>query len=169
MRPSPKTLPAFFVVLGGTAGCDHASKQLALSSLADAGSVSLAGDTLRLQLASNTGGFLSLGAGLPDGLREILFIGLVPLLLLALCAYYLRSADASIPLRVALGLVAGGGLANWVDRMLHDGAVTDFINLGVGPLRTGIFNVADVAVVAGAGLLIWSTQSTGEPTEEQTA
>lgn len=51
-------------------------------------------------------------------------------------------------------MIVGGGLANWLDRMLHDGAVTDFVSLGLGPLRTGIFNVADVAIVAGLLLLV---------------
>jgi signal peptidase II len=36
------------------------------------------------------------------------------------------------------------------------GAVVDFMNMGVGNLRTGIFNLADVAIVIGAGtLLAW--------------
>ena len=33
------------------------------------------------------------------------------------------------------------------------GAVVDFLNVGIGPLRTGVFNVADMAIMAGAGLL----------------
>ena len=49
----------------------------------------------------------------------------------------------------------GGGVGNWIDRVLHAGVVTDFVRIGLGPLRTGIFNVADVAVMAGAGILIW--------------
>ncbi|MEN8162170.1 MAG: signal peptidase II [Myxococcota bacterium] len=55
---------------------------------------------------------------------------------------------------VALGLVAGGGFANWLDRVLGDGSVTDFVSLGVGALRTGIFNLADVAIVLGVLLLL---------------
>jgi signal peptidase II len=34
------------------------------------------------------------------------------------------------------------------------GTVIDFLNIGIGPVRTGIFNVADVAIMAGIGLLI---------------
>ena len=48
--------------------------------------------------------------------------------------------------------VAGGG-SNLVDRALH-GAVVDFLNVGIGPLRTGIFNVADMAIMLGAALLV---------------
>jgi signal peptidase II len=43
--------------------------------------------------------------------------------------------------------------SNWLDR-LASGRVVDFINIGFGPLRTGIFNVADVAIMFGSGLVI---------------
>lgn len=145
----------FLAALFLAAGCDHASKQLALAALEPGRSVSLAHDTLRLELASNPGGFLSLGAGLPEPLRDAIFLGAVPLVVLFLCAGLLRRG-APRGLLVGLGLLAGGGLANWLDRLLNDGAVTDFLVLRLGPLHTGIFNVADVAVVVGAALLVAS-------------
>jgi signal peptidase II len=39
--------------------------------------------------------------------------------------------------------------------------VIDFLNLGVGPLRTGIFNVADMVIMAGALLLVLPIFNTG--------
>ena len=57
---------------------------------------------------------------------------------------------------LALFVVAffvAGGSANLVDRMTR-GSVIDFMNVGLGPLRTGIFNVADMAIMLGAGLVI---------------
>jgi signal peptidase II len=57
---------------------------------------------------------------------------------------------------LGVSLIIGGGFGNLLDRMLHRGAVVDFMNMGVGNLRTGIFNLADVAIVIGAGtLLAW--------------
>jgi lipoprotein signal peptidase len=60
-------------------------------------------------------------------------------------------------LAVALGLVLGGALGNLTDRAVNgaglSGRVTDFIDLRVWP----VFNVADMAVVAGALLLALST------------
>src|SRR5690606_12979582 len=58
--------------------------------------------------------------------------------------------------RVALALVAGGALGNLVDR-IRDGAVTDFIRWRAGEHVWPIFNVADVALVIGAGLLLLET------------
>jgi signal peptidase II len=54
-------------------------------------------------------------------------------------------------------LILSGGLGNLFDRVSQQGLVTDFLNLGIGPLRTGIFNVADMAITGGFALfaLLW--------------
>jgi signal peptidase II len=51
-------------------------------------------------------------------------------------------------------LVIAGGLGNLLDRLTHGGRVVDFMQLRAGPLRTGVFNVADVALMAGIGLVL---------------
>ncbi len=144
----------FAAMLVGCAGCDHATKQIAQDALSGSSPISLAGDTLRLELASNPGGFLSLGAGLPAGVRGVLFFVLVPLGLAVLCGLVLRASVGSAASLLGLGMLAGGGVGNWLDRLAHDGAVTDFVSLGWGPLQTGIFNLADVTIVAGVALLL---------------
>jgi signal peptidase II len=58
---------------------------------------------------------------------------------------------------VALGLIIGGAVGNGIDRFLH-GAVVDFalfhIDIGGKTFNWYVFNLADVAIVAGvAGLL----------------
>jgi signal peptidase II len=58
--------------------------------------------------------------------------------------------------RVALAAIGAGGAGNLIDRVRFDGAVTDFLNLGLGSLRTGIFNVADTLVMLGALVLLIS-------------
>ncbi len=133
--------------------CDQATKQVAASALAATGPVSLAGDVVRLELASNPGAFLSLGSGLPPQARRIVFLVVVPLALALIAVLFLRTRQLGAPQLLGLGLLAGGGLGNWLDRLLNSGSVIDFVSLGVGPLRTGIFNVADVAIVLGALLL----------------
>jgi hypothetical protein len=55
---------------------------------------------------------------------------------------------------LAIVLLLAGGIGNLIDRMFHDGLVIDFLNVGIGPVRTGIFNVADMAIMAGFGLLL---------------
>ena len=52
--------------------------------------------------------------------------------------------------RCGFVLFLAGGLSNLTDRIAI-GSVIDFLNVGIGPLRTGIFNVADVAIMARSG------------------
>ena len=68
----------------------------------------------------------------------------------------LLSQRTAHPLRL-LGFcfVIGGGMGNIIDRLLY-GSVTDFLILSAGPVRTGIFNMADVSVMLGTGLVVWS-------------
>jgi signal peptidase II len=150
----------FVVALLASAGCDHATKQLAREVLAESPGVSLAADTVRLELAFNPGGFLSFGAGLPAEVRSLFFLAVVPLGLLLVCVLLFRAGPLPGASLVGLGLVAGGGLANWIDRLVHGGAVTDFVSLGLGGLRTGIFNVADVSVLAGVVVLLLASRAT---------
>jgi len=154
----------FFALLLVPVGCDHVAKQIARGALTGSAGVSFAADTLRFELTSNPGAFLSLGAGLPSELRQLIFLGLVPILLAAVCALAFRSGVPSGWSLLGLAFVAGGGLANWLDRLQHGGLVTDFVSFGLGPYRTGVFNLADVSVVAGVALLLLSlkrSESTG--------
>ncbi len=150
----------FVVALLASAGCDHATKRLAREILAESPGVSLVADTVRFELAFNPGGFLSFGAGLPAEVRSLFFLAAVPLGLLLVCVLLFRAGPLPGGALVGLGLVTGGGLANWLDRLVHGGAVTDFVSLGLGGLRTGIFNVADVSVLAGVVVLLLASRAT---------
>ena len=44
------------------------------------------------------------------------------------------------PHRLCIGVIGASGAANIIDRIRFDGAVTDFLNLGLGSVRTGIFS-----------------------------
>ena len=134
-------------------GCDRAAKWAAVALLEPGGARSFAGETVRFEIAYNPGAFLGLGAALPPAWRSLVLLGAVPVAFALVLALVLRAGVGARRVAVAIGLLAGGGLGNWIDRVLHGGLVTDFVSLGVGPLRTGIFNVADVAIVAGALLL----------------
>lgn len=152
-----RSIPRFFVVtvtLCCCVGCDQVSKSAARTLLASGVTESLFADSLRLQLVQNRGAFLSLGDSLPEQLRFILFTAAVAVLLIGLvCAslFVRRLRPARV---IPLALVAGGGISNLIDRLLFDGRVTDFLNVGVGSFRTGIFNLADMAILFGAVLLI---------------
>jgi signal peptidase II len=134
-------------VLIACLGCDFVSKRAAEALLAGAPPLRLACGMVRLELTQNPGSFLGLGSALPAAVRRVALVWLLPVGLVLVCARRLRSPASSRVEVAALGLLAGGGLGNWCDRLLNRGLVTDFASVGLGPLRTGIFNLADVAIV----------------------
>jgi signal peptidase II len=140
-------------------GCDQVSKSAARSMLHSGVTQSLFSDSLRLQLTENPGSFLSLGASLPEQLRFTLFTAGVAGILIGLVCAALFARRLNTARFVALALLAGGGISNLIDRLLYDGRVTDFLNVGIGSLRTGIFNLADMSILAGALLLVLKTRA----------
>jgi signal peptidase II len=135
-------------------GLDQFTKAIAKAQLVLGDLHSMWGDTLRLQLAHNTGAFLGLGNSLPESVRQWLFSIGVGALLTGLLAYGLMSKAMDQISIVALALISAGGASNLGDRIAYGGYVVDFLNVGIGPLRTGIFNVADMAIMAGAFFLL---------------
>ena len=157
-----KTLTKHLLLLAAVVsivGCDHVSKHVATERLAGEPTQSYFFDMVRLSYAENPGSFLSLGAELPEPVRFTLFVLGTGVLLVFLIGYVLsaRWSGASF---AGLALFAAGGASNWVDR-LSNGHVVDFLNVGVGPIRTGIFNVADMAILAGVVVLVFSEYSRG--------
>jgi signal peptidase II len=141
-----------------TIGCDRATKQLAVDHLAGRSGQRYLADTVRLQYVENRGAFLGLGASLPGWARTTLFVVGTGLLLAGMVALGLRHRVTG-PCLVGLALLWSGGVSNLVDRVVH-GSVVDFLNVGMGPLRTGVFNMADVAIMAGCALVL-ATRAVG--------
>lgn len=107
-------------------------------------------NTVRLEYALNPGGFLSLGSSLPDHVRSWVFVGLNSCMMLALCAYLVLNRHVSFAIFVCGVFILAGGIGNQIDRVCQNGLVTDFVSVGVGRVRTGVFNVADMALTFGA-------------------
>ena len=139
------------VAITSTIGCDRVTKHVAAASLSDGHVRSYLSDTIRLQYVENTGGFLGLGAELPESVRMTLFTAITGVVLvgLAVIAIWHRWQGW---LLAGAWLVVAGGASNWIDRVVR-GSVVDFMNVGIGPLRTGIFNVADVAIMVGVAIV----------------
>jgi signal peptidase II len=140
------------LLLGATAGCDRVTKHLAVTTLAGGSGYSYLGDTVRLDYHENAGGFLSAGATWQPTTRVVVFqfantLFLIGIMVMALRFQWSRLAKAGLVMFLA------GGLSNLIDRVAM-GSVIDFLNIGIGPIRTGIFNVADVAIIAGIAIMI---------------
>lgn len=112
---------------------------------------------------------LDLGFTTIDGVQVL---GLVSLLVAIAVVVVLRRPTKLDRLTVvALGTLLGGAVGNGIDR-LRLGYVTDFIQMQAGWFDFPVFNVADIAIVVGAGLLVLSTllhPSAREPATEDPA
>lgn len=141
--------------------------------LRDAPTSSYLGDTFRLTYIENRGAFLGMGSDWPEGVRFVAFVVVSTVLVFAALGVVVQrllargeGSDGKQRLWTDLSvlgplLVVSGGVGNLIDRAQRDGAVVDFMNLGVGSLRTGIFNVADVAIMA--GLFAWLLAARAKP------
>ena len=153
-RTTSRALQAALVafILLSTVACDQASKNWARSTLRQH-SIEAAGGHVQLILTENRGAFLSLGSRLSPELRTIFFSGVTALALIG-GLIWLFAHDHAVERLASVSLIVGGGFGNLVDRVLRFGAVTDFIFVRCGPLRTGIFNLADVFITTGALALL---------------
>ena len=141
-------------LLFGCVGCDQATKNYARTQLSPGISSSYMRDTVRIIYAENVGAFVSVGESFPKPVRTAMFQGVVGLIVIGLLVAALSWRGLTKPQVVAFVLIAANGLGNLIDRLVYDGRVTDFLNLGIGALRTGIFNVADIFGVVGVILLL---------------
>ncbi|MFA6240929.1 MAG: signal peptidase II [Candidatus Hydrogenedentales bacterium] len=134
-------------------GLDQITKKIALSTLAGESPIPVLGQFAVLHYAENKGAFLSLGATMPENARFWLLTVFTGAILLGLSAMILFKPSLGRGELVAFSLLLTGGIGNLIDRIRFDGVVIDFMVLGIGNLRTGVFNVADVAIMAGIFLL----------------
>jgi signal peptidase II len=79
----------------------------------------------------------------------------VSLIITAILWLWLARANRALT-AAALGLVIGGALGNALDRVMH-GAVADFFLLHAYGYSWYVFNIADMAIVAGVGLLLYES------------
>jgi len=100
----------------------------------------------------------SIGYGLPEPARRVLFVILPILVLCALVWYYFRSDEFTKLQRWAIAGILGGGIGNIADRIFRPDGVVDFISVRFYGLfgfeRWPTFNVADAGVVVCCILLL---------------
>ncbi len=140
-------------------GCDQQTKSFAAANLRGREPVSFLAGMLRFDYVENAGSFLGLGDSLPAPWRNALFVYGCTAGVIALLVYTVLAKRASAMQVFALSLLSAGGIGNLLDRWICGGYVRDFLNVGIGPLRTGIFNIADVALMAGGVLALWTSRS----------
>lgn len=143
------TAQRFWISLFTALGLDGATKAWAERTLFPLEPVPLLGDALRLFLCHNWGVALGVLYDLRWGPLILSGAGLV-----AMAAWAARSRRSHPRLPAwPFALVFGGAAGNFVDRAV-DGYVTDFLDVGLGATHRLTFNLADVFIALGAGLLV---------------
>jgi len=149
-----KRLLILFLTSLACVGTDRSTKVLAAIHLPRDVMHSYFHDILRLGYSENTGGLLGLGSSLSHELRFWIFTVAVAIFLFILLYYLMTDSEQGVASLIGLSFVFSGGSSNLYDRIVNNGAVVDFLNLGLGPIRTGIFNAADVAIFAGIAMVL---------------
>ncbi len=136
-------LPAAIVIV-----VDQITKQLFWHQFVPGYNVDVIPGVLRITLVKNTGAAF----GLFDGGRVFFIIASV-IAVAFICYIGLRLPRTERYKRLLLSLILGGAVGNLIDRV-YDGAVIDFIEMGIGGHWWPVYNVADIAVTVGAVLLL---------------
>lgn len=131
-------------------GLDQATKYWAVNQLMGKNSVSYLNGLFQFVYAENPGAFLGLGGGWSRGVRFVIFALIVFLGLGGMLWYLITKENLKINL-YAYTFILAGGFGNLWDRVFHeDGHVIDYMLIELwGPLRTGVFNIADIFIVVG--------------------
>jgi signal peptidase II len=154
-KPNPRNLLPAISLAMAILTIDQMSKYLVVQhmNLRELGDIAVA-PFVNFRMAWNTGFNFGLLGSDSTTARWIL-VGFTALLGLGvLCAsMWMRHA---LPI-AGMGIAAGGALGNMIDRVSY-GAVADFLNVSCcGIENPWSFNVADIAIFAGFGLLFWPT------------
>lgn len=142
---------------------DQVTKWWASHYLTQGVMTSYLADMLRIGYVENTGAFLGIGSGLSDSAKFWIFVAAVGLILLGLLIFMLKSQQQNVYSLISLCCIFSGGLSNFYDRAMNNGAVIDFLNVGLGSVRTGIFNVADMAIMLGVVMLLFAKNERQTP------
>lgn len=141
-----------FLVMGVNVSCDQISKNIVRNQIGENEQISVFHPYFTLTKIENTGAFLSAGNTMPQPFRLIV-LTILPLIVMVLVFIYILRKK-SLPYGFVTGIcfIVGGGIGNIYDRAVR-GSVTDFMHIDFGFFQTGIFNMADLSIVAG-GILV---------------
>lgn len=113
--------------------------------------VPLAGQFFRLTLGYNTG--VAFGLFANGGVGPLVVTGIIIVGMVIWLGNTLRTGELPPTAAWPIGLILGGAIANFVDR-LPDGRVTDYLDMGLSAARWPTFNLADSFIVVGVAILL---------------
>jgi signal peptidase II len=150
------------IIAVATFALDQASKLAVVQGLdlLNRGVIEVVPPFLVFRMAWNRGVNFGLFSHDADVMRWVLIA--VALSISAWVWLWMRREKASVPAQISAGLLIGGAMGNVIDRIVY-GAVADFLNMSCcGIENPYAFNIADIAIFAGAaGLVLFTGQKKG--------
>lgn len=141
------------IVLAVNILLDRMTKYLAVEFLKDRPNIGILFDSIVLGYVENTGAFLGLGSDWNIHVKYV-FLIIVPMIICVVVIIFSIFKSVDKKKLILVITVAAGGLSNLIDRLFNSFAVIDFLNFGIGNLRTGVLNMADLSVTFGAALFV---------------
>ncbi|UXR77030.1 MULTISPECIES: signal peptidase II [unclassified Staphylococcus] len=74
-------------------------------------------------------------------------------IIIALIVFYIKEAKDHMLMQVAISLLLGGAIGNFIDRLLN-GQVVDFVDTNIFGYDFPIFNIADASLTIGVVILV---------------
>ena len=133
---------------------DQISKILIRNNVEQYSDIKLIGEYFILTNVENSGAFLGMGSGFSPIMKSVFLIILPIIVLISIIVYVYRDKEIDKVSLIGFSIIIGGGIGNIFDRIIY-GSVTDFLFIDLGGIfKTGIFNIADLAVTTGMILIL---------------
>ena len=144
---------SYFLIALGVVFLDRWSKRLVARRISMYSHIQIIPGFFRLTHTENTGAAFSLFADSTNPWKTGLLIAFSVIALLVVLVMLWKNNHAHVVTGIALSLIMGGALGNLWDRATS-GRVVDFLLFYVKRYQWPVFNLADSAIVVGAGLLV---------------
>jgi len=144
----------YFLIAAGVLLLDRFSKRLVAKDISLHDSIPVIQRVFYITHVENRGAAFGLFNDSPSQWKIVLLVLFSLVALVIVSALLWRSSHTMTATAVGLSLILGGALGNLWDRVLN-GRVVDFLLVYIGSYQWPAFNVADSAIVVGAGLLVF--------------
>jgi signal peptidase II len=169
LMPSHYAMRRFHFLIALLVVClDRAAKWMVARNIPLHGSIQVIPGFFRITHVENRGAAFGLFADLPSEWKIGVLVLFSMVALVIVSALLWKNSHSMSTTGVGLALILGGALGNLWDRLVS-GRVVDFLLFYFGQYQWPAFNVADSAIVIGAGLLVIEILFTKSPAPEKSA
>ncbi len=166
---APHVMRRFHFVIALLVVClDRLTKLMVAKDISLHESIQVVPGFFRLTHVENRGAAFGLFADSPAQWKIAMLVLFSIVALIVVLALLWRNSHAMTSTGIGLALILGGAVGNLWDRLLN-GRVVDFLLFYVGQYQWPAFNVADSAIVCGAGLLVIEILFAKTPAHEKSA